>query len=106
MANVSRNVPPCAAVITIRPAAGGPSRTTFHSSGEKAALVVMACSCAPGDAGHLKSLAGPGRAPHPAGVRYGVKGTSLEGLNTGGGGAVKGRPRLRPAQGAHPTLMR
>src|SRR4249920_2881265 len=38
---VSRNVPPRAAVTTIIPAAGGPSRTTFHSSGEKAALVVM-----------------------------------------------------------------
>src|SRR5215467_206765 len=38
---VSRNVPPCAAVTTIIPAVGGPSRTTFHSSGEKAAFVVM-----------------------------------------------------------------
>src|SRR5689334_3034613 len=38
---VSRNVPPRAAVTTIIPAVGGPSRTTFHSSGEKAALVVM-----------------------------------------------------------------
>src|SRR4029077_629299 len=38
---VSRNVPPRAAVTTIIPAAGGPSRTTFHSSGEKAAFVVM-----------------------------------------------------------------
>src|SRR5437773_12144406 len=38
---VSRNVPPRAAVTTIIPAAGGPSRTSFHSSGEEAALVVM-----------------------------------------------------------------
>src|ERR1700757_1568256 len=38
---VSRNVPPRAAVTTIIPAVGGPSRTTFHSSGEKAAFVVM-----------------------------------------------------------------
>src|ERR1700749_1002674 len=69
MANVSRNVPPCAAVITIRPAAGGPSSTTFHSSGEKAALVVMACSCAAGDAATSRIPQFPGRALHPAGVR-------------------------------------
>src|SRR5215469_3645384 len=77
MANVSRNVPPCAAVITIRPAAGGPSSTTFHSSGEKEALFVMSRSCAPGDAGHLKSLAAPGCALHPAGVRYRCQGYEL-----------------------------
>src|SRR6516225_317825 len=65
MANVSRNVPPCAAVITIRPAAGGPSSTTVHSSGEKAALVVMACSCAPRDAGHVKNLAVLGSCASP-----------------------------------------
>src|SRR5215472_4378553 len=69
MANVSRNVPPCAAVITIRPAAGGPSSTTFHSSGEKEALFVMSRSCAPRDAGHDKNRAVPGHALHPAGVR-------------------------------------
>jgi hypothetical protein len=33
MAIVSRNVPPRAAVITIKPAAGGALRTTFHPSG-------------------------------------------------------------------------
>src|ERR1700745_2564149 len=70
MAIVSRNVPPCAAVVTIRPASGGPSSTTSHSSGEKAALVVMTCSCAPRGCGHVKNLATPGRALHPARVRY------------------------------------
>jgi hypothetical protein len=33
-------------VTTIVPAVGGPSRTVFHSSGEKAAFVVMPCSFA------------------------------------------------------------
>jgi hypothetical protein len=31
-------------VITIMPAVDGPSRTTVHSSGAKAAFVVMSCS--------------------------------------------------------------
>src|SRR5690348_1283455 len=44
---VSRNVPPWAAVITIMPAVGGPSRTVVHSSGAKAAFVVMSSSCVP-----------------------------------------------------------
>src|SRR5215472_14316798 len=44
MAIVSRIMPPCPAVITIMPAVGGPSRTTVHSSGVKAAFVVMSCS--------------------------------------------------------------
>src|SRR6266566_5295442 len=69
MANVSRNVPPWAAVITIMPAVGGPSRTTFHSSSEKAACVVISGSCAPGVPGHVEDLAVPGRAPHPARVK-------------------------------------
>src|SRR5205807_6111718 len=69
MANVSRNVPPWAAVITIMPAVGGPSRTTFHSSGEKAACVVISGSCAPGVPGHAEDLAVPGRAPHSASVK-------------------------------------
>jgi protein Tex len=67
MANVSRNIPPCAAVITIIPAVGGPSSTTFHSPGEKAALAVMSHSSARADAGHLKNLATPRAAPHPRG---------------------------------------
>src|SRR5690348_16708789 len=46
MATVSRIMPPCPAVITIMPAVGGPSRTTVHSSGVKAAFVVMPCSLA------------------------------------------------------------
>src|SRR5690349_24945356 len=66
MAMVSRNVPPWAAVSTIMPAAGGPSSTSSHSSGEKAALFVMSYSCVPGDARHVKDLAVPGAAPHPA----------------------------------------
>src|SRR5208282_1610429 len=48
MATVSRNMPPRAAVTTIMPAVGGPSSTTFHSSGEKAAFVVMPRSCVQG----------------------------------------------------------
>src|SRR5580692_12972957 len=37
----SRIIPPRAAVTTIMPALGGPSSTTFHSSGEKAAFAVI-----------------------------------------------------------------
>src|SRR3982075_1450396 len=39
---VSRNVPPRCAVMTISPALGGPSSTTFHSSGGKSELPVIA----------------------------------------------------------------
>src|SRR3979411_2604624 len=39
--SVSRKVPPRCAVITIRPALGGPSRTTCHSSGVKSELPVI-----------------------------------------------------------------
>jgi hypothetical protein len=66
MAMVSRNVPPWAAVSTIMPAVGGASSTTVHSPGEKAAFVVMSCSCVPRDAGHVKDLAVPADTPHPA----------------------------------------
>src|SRR6266487_1789852 len=83
MANVSRNVPPWAAVITIMPAVGGPSRTTCHSSGEKAACVVISGSCAPGVPGHVEDLAVPGRAPHPARVK------------APGHGRIQGRPQAR-----------
>src|SRR5260221_9789724 len=41
----SRIIPPWAAVATIMPALGGPSSTTFHCSGEKAAFVVIRYSC-------------------------------------------------------------
>src|SRR5215472_13511022 len=68
IAIVSRNIPPCAAVITISPAAGGPWSTTFHSSGEKAAFVVMAGSCARRAADQVKNLAAPRHAPHLARV--------------------------------------
>src|SRR5215470_387430 len=44
IATVSLNIPPCAAVTTIMPALGGPSSTAFHSSGEKAAFVVISRS--------------------------------------------------------------
>src|SRR5260370_20320751 len=40
----SRIIPPRAAVTTIMPALGGPSSTTFHSSGEKAAFAVIRSS--------------------------------------------------------------
>src|SRR5712692_2465148 len=40
----SRIIPPRAAVTTIMPALGGPSSTTFHSSGEKAAFDVIRSS--------------------------------------------------------------
>src|SRR5262249_61610468 len=86
-------MPPCAAVITIRPAVGGPWSTTFHSSGEKASFVVMARSCASGDADH-------GRGPvcsrlTPAGVNGGP-GPPADGEGDSGGG-----PRGPPAA-AHP----
>src|SRR3954469_8438815 len=42
IARVSRNIPPRAAVTTIRPAVGGASSTDLHSSGVNAALVVIA----------------------------------------------------------------
>ena len=61
MAMVSRNVPPWAAVMTIMPAAGGPSSTTFQSSGEKAAWFVISGSRVPGLPGHVEDLAVPGR---------------------------------------------
>src|SRR5262249_59136763 len=75
-------MPPCAAVITIRPAVGGPWSTTFHSSGEKASFVVMARSCASGDADH-------GRGPvcsrlTPAGVNGGP-GPPADGEGDSGG---------------------
>src|SRR5260221_12310862 len=41
----SRIIPPWAAVATIMPALGGPSSTTSHCSGEKAAFVVLRYSC-------------------------------------------------------------
>src|SRR5712692_8384034 len=41
----SRIIPPWAAVATIMPALGGPSSTTSHCSGEKAAFVVIRYSC-------------------------------------------------------------
>src|SRR6185437_12000398 len=41
IANVSRHIPPRAAVTTIMPAVGGPSSTVRHSSGVKASRVVI-----------------------------------------------------------------
>src|ERR1700761_2196660 len=56
IAIVSRNIPPCDAVMTSKPAVGGPSSTSCHSLGENAALVVMALSYA--DADHVRASRG------------------------------------------------
>src|SRR6266516_3561554 len=69
MAMVSRNVPPWAAVITIMPAVGGPSRTSVHSSGAKAAFVVMSCSRVPEDVGYAQASRAPDDSPHPPRVK-------------------------------------
>src|SRR5215510_4104945 len=84
-------MPPCAAVITIRPAVGGPWSTTFHSSGEKASFVVMARSCASGDADHGK---GPVSSRlTPAGVNGGP-GPPADGERDSGG--YRERPAAEP----------
>src|SRR5215475_7022712 len=68
IATVSLNIPPRAAVTTIRPALGGPSSTTFHSSGEKAAFVVISRS-RPRRHGDPRSLpAAPGRVEEHGGT--------------------------------------
>src|SRR5215471_3766695 len=94
MATVSRHIPPCAAVITIIPAVGGPSSTTFHSSGERL----------PSSSWHAPALhrgRGPHqRVPRPAALRLTPRGVRRPfTLHVGHPGA-----RLAPGRGYSPTV--
>src|SRR5262249_57336327 len=86
-------MPRGAGVITIRPGVGGPWSTTFHSSGEKASFVVMARSCASGDADHGK---GPVSSRlTPAGVNGGP-GPPADGERDSGGEPARPPPPPPP----------
>src|SRR5690349_8035467 len=92
--------------MTIMPAAGGPSRTTFHSSGEKAACVVMSGSCVPGVPGHVEDLAAAGRRLHPARVkipgRNWIQGAAAErGRTSRSAPPAPGRLLSRPRRTRH-----
>src|ERR1700733_5881608 len=94
MAQVSRSIPPFAAVMTSSPALGGPSSTCFHSSSEKSAFFVIPHSSA--------RVGGRQRRPEVTILRRGApvpggKGTgALRQTRTWGGGIPDRRVCLQP----------